>query len=116
MNSNVIAESVKVRLHADWPDYVFQKNYSLKSLSEVEQYVLTNSHLPEISSAKEVEKQGINQGEMNAKLLQKIEELTLYLIDQNKKHEAQKEKTERQDELIKGLSDQLGTLRQQLEK
>lgn len=68
----------------NWPDYVFAKDYKLKSLKEVKEYIEQNNHLPEIPSAQEIEKNGINLGEMNAKLLQKIEELTLYVIEQNK--------------------------------
>jgi hypothetical protein len=84
VNGSMIAESVKVKLHANWPDHVFSKSYKLPDLKETEKFINENSHLPEIPSAVEVEKDGINLGEMNSKLLQKIEELTLYLIDQNK--------------------------------
>ena len=68
-----------------WPDYVFEKDYPLSSLEEVEQFIQTNKHLPEIPAATEVKETGINIGDMNAVLLKKIEELTLYLIDQNKR-------------------------------
>lgn len=87
----VISEEVKVQLQNAWPDYVFSKNYNLKTLEETETYIQENQHLPEIPSAQEVEENGILLGEMNAKLLQKIEELTLHLIDQNKKNEVQNE-------------------------
>lgn len=80
-----IFEHVEVKLASDWPDYVFQDNYKLKSLEEVENYISENSHLPGIPSAQEVEKSGINIAEMDALLLQKIEELTLYNIELNKK-------------------------------
>ncbi|USD24809.1 fibronectin type III domain-containing protein [Flagellimonas marinaquae] len=82
---SVIAESVKVELEVNWPDFVFTKQYSLPSLEEVEDHILANGHLLNIPSADEVEKEGINLGKMNAKLLQKIEELTLYTIQQEKK-------------------------------
>lgn len=69
-----------------FPDFVFESDYNLRSLQEVEQYIKQNKHLPEIPSAAEVEEAGgFKLGEMNLKLLQKVEELTLYLIDQNKK-------------------------------
>lgn len=87
VNGNMIATSVKVKLHADWPDYVFHKNYSLKPLYEVEKYIKVNNHLPDIPSAYEIQVGGLDLGEMNAKLLKKIEELTLYIIDQNKRIE-----------------------------
>lgn len=81
---NAIAEEVKVAQVENWPDYVFKEDYDLKSLEEVEQHIKEKSHLPEIPSEEEVAENGVNLGEMNAKLLQKIEELTLYLIEQNK--------------------------------
>jgi hypothetical protein len=65
-------------------DFVFKPEYKLRTLAEVEQYIKTNNHLPEMPSAKDVEQKGLNVGEMQNKLLQKIEELTLYVIDQQK--------------------------------
>jgi hypothetical protein len=67
-----------------WSDFVFDDEYDLKSLMEVEEFINNNNHLPDIPSEKEVLEKGINLGEVDAKLLQKIEELTLYLIEQNK--------------------------------
>lgn len=64
---------------------MFEKTYALPSLQEVEKFVTENKHLPEIASAKEMQNEGINLSEMNIKLLQKIEELTLYVIEQNKR-------------------------------
>lgn len=115
VNGKIRSKEVKVEV-SGWPDYVFKKGYHLQSLSETAQFIKLQGHLPGIPSAKEVEKDGIHLGEMNTKLLQKIEELTLYMIDQDKKSEILKEKNEQQDELIKGLSKQLTALRQQLEK
>ncbi len=83
----VVAEEVKVALRASWPDYVFEDIYKLPSLKEVENHIKEKGHLPSIPSSTEVEKDGIQLGEMNAKLLLKIEELTLYMIEQNKKTE-----------------------------
>lgn len=73
--------------HDKWADFVFSPEYQLMPINQVEQYIIENKHLPEIPSAEEVVKDGINLGEMNAKLLQKIEELTLYIIEQNKRIE-----------------------------
>ena len=70
-----------------WPDYVFKNDYKLLSLKEVEKHITEKKHLPEIPSAKEVEQEGVPLAEMNAKLLQKIEEMTLYIIDINKRLE-----------------------------
>lgn len=68
-----------------WADFVFSENYPLPTLQEVERYIKENKHLPEIPSAAEVKEKGINLGEMDARLLQKIEELTLHMIDMNKR-------------------------------
>ena len=87
-----IAEEVKIALISNWPDFIFKRNHELRTLEEVEEYINENSHLPEIPSEAEVTENGINLGEMNAKLLQKIEELTLYLIEQNKEVKDLKEK------------------------
>jgi hypothetical protein len=69
------------------PDYVFANNYKLKTLYEVERYIKDNNHLPEIPSANEIEKNGLLLAEMNMSLLKKVEELTLYAIEQEKKTE-----------------------------
>ena len=66
-------------------DFVFKKEYNLPTLEEVEKHIAEKAHLENISSNEEVLKNGINLGEMNAKLLQKIEEMTLYMIEQKKK-------------------------------
>lgn len=81
----MVCEEVKVELRTSWPDYVFDNNYKLEPLANVEKFINQNKHLPNIPSAKEVEKSGIELGEMNRKLLEKIEELTLYIIEQNKR-------------------------------
>ncbi|MCS3795087.1 hypothetical protein [Niastella sp. OAS944] len=75
-----------------WPDYVFDPVYRLPSLADVESYLKQNHHLSEVPSAETVKKDGINLGENQAVLLKKIEELTLYVIEQNKKLEEQNKK------------------------
>jgi len=87
----ILTEKVRVAVKTttDWADYVFSDNYSLMPLKEVEQFVKTNSHLPNVPSAQEVVNGGIDVAKMDAKLLEKIEELTLYIIEQNKKLEEQ---------------------------
>ncbi len=85
VNGTIRAKEVKVE--TGWADYVFDKEYNLQDLSEVELFINEHKHLPDIPDAKEVEKNGVNLGEMNALLLKKIEELTLYAITQNKKVE-----------------------------
>jgi hypothetical protein len=78
------AEEVRVDMTVPGPDYVFEKDYNLLPLSELETYIAQNKHLPEVPSAKEMEVDGLNLKEMNLILLRKIEELTLHLIEQNK--------------------------------
>lgn len=76
------AHSVKV--YTTWADYVFEKNYQLPTLEQVEQHIKEKGHLKDIPSAKEVETNGIELGKMNKLLLQKVEELTLYIIELDK--------------------------------
>lgn len=83
VNGEIFSKRVKVTQEV-WADFVFDEGYRLPGLSEVENYIKNNKHLPEIPSAAEVEKEGLDVGEMNRRLLQKVEELTLYLIDQQK--------------------------------
>ncbi|WP_187290734.1 hypothetical protein [Pedobacter heparinus] len=83
VNGNIRAKEVKVET-ANWPDYVFTKDYQLPTLQQTENHIKEKGHLPGIPSAAEVKANGIDLGEMNAKLLQKIEELTLHLIEMKK--------------------------------
>jgi hypothetical protein len=76
--------SKEIVVETGWADYVFAKNYKLPSLSDVEKYIKANSHLPEIPSAEEIQTNGLKLGEVQTKMMQKIEELTLYIIEQNK--------------------------------
>jgi hypothetical protein len=87
VKGTVHAEEVKVDLQVPGPDYVFEPTYQLPSLTEIENYIKANKHLPEVPSAKEMETNGINLSEMNMLLLKKVEELTLHLIEANKKIE-----------------------------
>ncbi|MEO9512727.1 MAG: hypothetical protein ABJN84_16725 [Flavobacteriaceae bacterium] len=103
VKGNIHAEEVKVDLSVPGPDYVFKEGYDLKSLKEVQNYIKTNGHLPNIPSAKEMEENGIQLGEMNMKLLEKIEELTLYTIEQEKKLVRQQEQLKVLDDLTERL-------------
>lgn len=98
VKGTITAQRVRVT-QAGWADYVFHQSYQLPSLAEVERYVRSNRHLEGIPSAAEVEKEGIDVGEMNKKLLAKVEELTLYLIEQNKKIAALEEWKQQQEKL-----------------
>jgi hypothetical protein len=91
VKGGVLTEEVRVALDSEWADYVFKKEYKLPTLQEVEAHIKKEGHLKDIPSAKEVKDNGVELGEMNKLLLQKIEELTLYVIDLNKKVEEQKE-------------------------
>lgn len=85
---NIIAEKVRVKLQsAGWPDYVFGEKYPLLSLQQTEAFIQQHKHLPGVPSAAEVEKDGLDLGDGQAVLLKKIEELTLYLIEMNRKLE-----------------------------
>jgi hypothetical protein len=106
---NINSREVKVSVDAG-ADFVFEKDYALPSLQEVEKFVTENKHLPEIASAKEMQKEGINLSEMNIKLLQKIEELTLYVIEQNKNLELQNKKVQLQNEKIIRLEQKIEQL------
>jgi hypothetical protein len=88
VKDGILTEEVKIAAEGslDWADYVFAKDYKLRSLAEVESYVKSNKHLPGVPSAEEVSKNGINVAKMEAKLLEKIEELTLYMIDLKKEN------------------------------
>lgn len=95
----------KVRVDVEaWPDYVFADNYKLPKLSEIEQFISKNNHLPGMPSADEVAKEGVDVGENQAMLLKKIEELTLYLIESNKQIEALKAKVNQQEQQIRSMN------------
>lgn len=83
VNGKIRAKEIKVE--TGWADFVFENNYNLPTIQEVEKHIKEKGHLKNIPSAKEVKENGIFLGEMNSKLLQKIEELTLYTIQQEKK-------------------------------
>jgi hypothetical protein len=85
VKGKIMAEEVRVQLQAAWPDYVFEQDYALMPLSELEKEIVEKGHLPGIPAAYTIEKEGVDTGEMQRKMMEKIEELTLHLIDLNKK-------------------------------
>jgi hypothetical protein len=116
VNGNAIANSMTVKLYP-WHDYVFEKSYTLMPLKELADYVNKNHHLPEIPSAAEVEKDGLDLGKMNGLLVKKVEELTLYLIEKEKEirdlkadKQARNEQDLQQNERLKKLEEQLDAL------
>ncbi len=93
VSGKILCEELKVKLRsAGWPDYVFDKKYQLPALTEVEKFIQQYKHLPNIPSAVEVEKNGIEVGDMQKRMMEKIEELTLYVIELKKEINLLKEK------------------------
>lgn len=92
----ILTEKVRVALKntADWSDYVFAADYDLMPLAKVEQYIQSNKHLPGVASAQEVKDNGIDVAQMDAVLLKKIEELTLYMLQQQKEIDRLKKQLE----------------------
>ncbi|MDI9258526.1 hypothetical protein [Flavobacterium sedimenticola] len=112
VEGGILTEKVKVALRssANWADYVFAKDYKLMPLKEVEQFVMTNKHLPGIDSAEKLAANGIDVAEMQSKQMEKIEELTLYIIDQEKKIEAQNKAIDKNNQEIEALKAQIQLL------
>ncbi|WP_108246743.1 tail fiber protein [Muricauda brasiliensis] len=113
VNGNIHAKEVKVDL-TGWPDYVFKEGYDLPTLEEVEKHIREKGHLINIPSAKEVEENGIELGEMNKLLLEKIEELMIYTLDQEKRLELQDDEIrflKRKLKRISKLEDEIKTLK-----
>ncbi|WP_421876445.1 hypothetical protein [Marinoscillum sp.] len=106
VGGSIGAREIKVEA-GTWSDFVFDSDYELRTLEEVEKHINEKGHLPEIPNEVEVAENGINLGEMDAKLLQKIEELTLYLIEQNKELEIQNAKLVKQQKEITILKETL---------
>ena len=99
VNGTIRAKEIKVE--ANWADFVFEDDYQLMKLSDLEKFIEENGHLPEIPTEKEVEENGISLGDMNSKLLQKIEELSLYVIELNKHVQKQNKEIENLKSQIK---------------
>jgi hypothetical protein len=100
VNGDAIFTRIKVKTYASWPDFVFHPGYQLPSLQELENYIANNKHLPGIPTEEEVKKEGIDLGEMNKQLLQKVEELTLYMIQQQKINEQQSKRIEQLEQIV----------------
>jgi len=92
--TGILTERVKVAISttSDWSDFVFNKDYKLMSLNDLKSFIGKNKHLPDVPSAEQVAKDGVDVAKMDARLLQKVEELTLYLI--NEKEEVDRLKKE----------------------
>ncbi|HMI62558.1 MAG TPA: hypothetical protein VK518_16690 [Puia sp.] len=103
VNGSAVFTKVVVKPVGLWPDYVFGSKYRLPSLHSVEKFIRTYQHLPGLPSADRVDKQGVDIGKNQATLLKKIEELTMYTIDQDKKLESQQEQIDELKTLVKKL-------------
>ncbi|CAL2092131.1 protein of unknown function [Tenacibaculum sp. 190524A02b] len=123
------AREIKVQKFPNWSDFVFENDYYLPTLKEVENHINTKGHLKDIPSAKEVAKNGFYLGEMDAKLLQKIEELTLYTIEQEKQLTSQNkeiqqlkaqntkiEQLEKENKVLKSLLERVQKLEEKVNK
>jgi hypothetical protein len=97
-------------LTGPWPDYVFDVNYDLLSLTEVESFIKLNKHLPGVPAASHVEMNGVNLGEMNTLLMKKVEELTLYLIELKNVNDMIKQSNEDLQKQNSSLNDRLSKL------
>ncbi|PZX59322.1 hypothetical protein LV84_01353 [Algoriphagus ratkowskyi] len=100
---SVVAESIDVKLQTAWPDYVFKEGYQRLDLKELDQFIQENGTLPEVPSAETVALDGINLGQMDAILLKKVEEITLYLIEHQKKLELLEKENQELRQKLKNL-------------
>ncbi|MBB6240344.1 hypothetical protein HDC90_005018 [Pedobacter sp. AK013] len=107
---NIGAREIKVSTNAG-ADFVFEPAYKLTGLAELEKFVKANKHLPEIPTAKQMVENGVNLGELNIKLLQKVEELTLHLIEKDKQLKNEKEVNRKQQEQIDCVIKELANVR-----
>lgn len=113
VNGNLLARKLTVNQET-WADYVFNKSYQLPKLPDVEKYILANKHLPEIPSTQQIQKNGLDVGNTQELLLKKIEELTLYMIEQNKKSDQQLAMIKGQQQSIQLLKRKLSRLQKQV--
>ncbi len=113
VNGNIRAQEIKLEA-TNWPDYVFGENYRQPGLEELEVFIKANGHLPGLKSAKEYQEEGVDIMELNQKLLEKIEELTLYIIQQDEKIDQQNEQHHRQSEEISQLKREIQTIKELL--
>ncbi|CAH0277647.1 MULTISPECIES: hypothetical protein [unclassified Pedobacter] len=108
LDVNGKARANEIVVNSTGADFVFEKDYKLQSLVEIEAFIKKNKHLPEVPTAKQMVENGVNLGELNIKLLQKVEELTLHLIEKEKQLEKQTQTNQKQqiqiDQVIKELA------------
>jgi hypothetical protein len=116
VNGTAIFTKAKVKTAGTWPDYVFKRGYALPGLAEIERYVNEHHHLPGIASEAEVQLNGLDLGDHAAALLQKVEELTLYLIQQDKTVTTQKQQLTEQARQLAEQKDRLDAQQKQIDE
>ena len=94
LSVNGAIRAKEIWVNTNWPDFVFADGYNIRPIAEVEKYIKANKHLPDIPTSTEVRGQGVGLGEMQAKLLQKVEELTIYVVELKKENETLKKRVE----------------------
>ncbi len=99
LNGTLAANQITIKANGNTADFVFNEDYNLKDLTEVENYIKIYKHLPDIPSAEEMEKKGVDLAEMNKLLLQKVEELTLYQIEKDKEVKELKESVKKEQDV-----------------
>jgi uncharacterized coiled-coil protein SlyX len=109
VNGDAIFNRVRVKPYANWPDYVFDNQYDLTPLKNLELFIHANNHLPDVPPASEVEKNGFDLGDNQAVLLKKVEELTLYIIEQNKQAEQQQKQINKLQQELNDLKSTIKT-------
>ncbi|HEY6902420.1 MAG TPA: hypothetical protein VI233_17305, partial [Puia sp.] len=107
---------IQVKAIDKWPDYVFGKGYRLRSLEDLENYVRKYKHLPEVVTAARVGKEGIDMAAAQGSILKKVEELTLYLIDENKQLKEQNRQITEQNARLQQLQCEVEELKKLIRK
>ena len=111
VNGTAIFTKVRVKPQSNWPDYVFKKGYLLPDLTDLEQYIAQYHHLPGMVPAADEEREGYDLGEQQSTLLKKVEELTLYLIEENKKLKEQNKQLEQQNSRLEQQQQEIDELK-----
>lgn len=116
VGGKAIAESMTVKLQSNWPDYVFNTDYSLTPLNKVKRYIDLNHHLPELPSEQQISNDGLNLGEIDELLTKKVEELTLYLIEKDKQLQEQRDAAIKQQGQIDEQNGRLKVQQQEIDQ
>jgi len=116
VDGKAICEELTVKLSGSWPDYVFEKDYDLMPLEELEENLNKNKHLPNIPSAKTIAENGLHVGEMQKNIVKQVEEMTLHLIEQNKTLKQQKDLLQQQNDMLHKMQLQNKLLQKRIEE